>query len=246
MQKVLVDREVQLAGDGVGEVAAWLLHQLEVAEGALLAEEGQLVLVAGHRQQHPGLAEQVERDVGEGDLLLQHGACPAHSPRRWESTRASSPRASAAAVGTVSAAGVVVTGAAPLGDLVEGRVPVGLVGGRLEEGSFSSGEEAVTAEDGTTQMETPSPRRVYRSRALRRASSASGACRLAWVWDRPRRERTKTSHSGQSVWVMRASLPSCRRCAWRRAPLPPPGPRRRPRGPACAGTGAVRCTGRCP
>src|SRR5262245_4902495 len=51
---------------------------------------------------------------------------------------------------------------------------------------------------GTTQMETPSDRRVYRSRALRRAMAASGACRLpACVWDSPRRGRMKTSHSGQ-------------------------------------------------
>ncbi|CAM5269130.1 hypothetical protein SALBM217S_04045 [Streptomyces griseoloalbus] len=76
MQEVLVDGEVQLAGDGVGEVAVGLFDQLEVAEGALLAQEGQFVLVAGHRQQDPGLAEQVERDVGEGDLLLEHGGVP--------------------------------------------------------------------------------------------------------------------------------------------------------------------------
>jgi hypothetical protein len=73
VQQVLVGGEVQLAGDGVGEVAVGLLHELEVGEGALLAQIRQLVLVAGQGQQHAGLAEQVERDVGEGDLLLQDG-----------------------------------------------------------------------------------------------------------------------------------------------------------------------------
>ncbi len=70
---VLVEGEVELAGDGVGEVAVRLLDQLEVAEGPLLAQVRQLVLVADHGQQDPGLAEQVEGDVGEGDLLLQDG-----------------------------------------------------------------------------------------------------------------------------------------------------------------------------
>ncbi|GHE61074.1 hypothetical protein GCM10017778_52060 [Streptomyces vinaceus] len=73
VQLVLVEGEVELAGDGVGEVPVRLLDQLEVAEGALLAQEGQLVLVAGQGQQDAGLAEQVERDVREGDLLLQDG-----------------------------------------------------------------------------------------------------------------------------------------------------------------------------
>ena len=57
----------------MGEVAVRLLDQLEVAEGALLAQIRQLVLVADEGEQHPGLAEQVQGDVGEGDLLLQDG-----------------------------------------------------------------------------------------------------------------------------------------------------------------------------
>ena len=36
-----------------------------------------------------------------------------------------------------------------------------------------------------------------------------------------RRERTKTSHRGQSVWVMRVLLPSRCSCAWRRGPPRP-------------------------
>ncbi len=39
--------------------------------GAFLAQIGQLVLVAGQGEQDAGLTEQVERDVGQGDLLLQ-------------------------------------------------------------------------------------------------------------------------------------------------------------------------------
>src|SRR5690625_5881954 len=46
-------------------------------------------------------------------------------------------------------------------------------------------------------MEVPSWRRVYRSRALRRAICASGACRdPTCTWLRPRLARTNTSHSG--------------------------------------------------
>ncbi len=73
VQLVLVEGEVELARDGVGEVPVGLLDQLEVAEGPLLAQEGQLVLVACQGQQDAGLAEEVERDVREGDLLLQDG-----------------------------------------------------------------------------------------------------------------------------------------------------------------------------
>lgn len=73
VQQVLVDGEVELAGDGVGEVAVGLLDQLEVAEGPLLAEVGQLVLVTDEREQHPRLPQQVQGDVGEGHLLLQDG-----------------------------------------------------------------------------------------------------------------------------------------------------------------------------
>ncbi|SQA20347.1 Uncharacterised protein [Streptomyces griseus] len=55
------------------EVPVRLLDQLEVAEGPLLAKVGELVLVADEREQHPGLTQQVEGDVGEGHLLLQDG-----------------------------------------------------------------------------------------------------------------------------------------------------------------------------
>ncbi len=81
VEQLLVGGEVELAGDGVREVAVRLLDQLEVAEGAFLAQIGEFVLVAGQGQQHPGLAEQVQGDVGEGDLLLQDGGVPGPLPQ---------------------------------------------------------------------------------------------------------------------------------------------------------------------
>lgn len=55
------------------------------------------------------------------------------------------------------------------------------------------------ASAGTTHTEVPSLRRVYRSRALRSARVASGACsEPACTWERPRLARTKTSHRGQA------------------------------------------------
>src|SRR5580704_16811459 len=55
----------------------------------------------------------------------------------------------------------------------------------------------------TTQMLTPSLRRVYRSRAWCRAISASAACRLpTCTWFSPRLPRRNTSNSGQLSSVM--------------------------------------------
>ena len=57
--------------------AAGLLDELDVAEGALVPEHRQRVLVppltldlAGAGEQGPGLAEQVEADVAQGHVLL--------------------------------------------------------------------------------------------------------------------------------------------------------------------------------
>src|SRR5919199_2558673 len=51
----------------------------------------------------------------------------------------------------------------------------------------------------TTQMLTPSLRRVYTSRAACTAISSSGACREpTCTWLSPRLPRTNTSYSGQS------------------------------------------------
>jgi hypothetical protein len=67
-----------------------------------------------------------------------------------------------------------------------------------KNGSFSSGLDAVMSEACTTQIETPSLRRVYRSRALWSAISASGACsEPTCTWLSPRFPRTNTSYSGQ-------------------------------------------------
>src|ERR1700722_8395100 len=59
----------------------------------------------------------------------------------------------------------------------------------------------------TTQMLTPSLRRVYRSRAWCRAILASAACRLpTCTWLSPRLPRRNTSYSGQLWSVMSGSL----------------------------------------
>ncbi len=76
VQQLLPGGVEQLPDDGVREVPVRLLDELEVAEVALVAAERQLVLVAREGEQRAGLAEQVEREVGEGHLLLQDGRVP--------------------------------------------------------------------------------------------------------------------------------------------------------------------------
>src|SRR5699024_1099267 len=68
---------------------------------------------------------------------------------------------------------------------------------------LESGSVEEMASDGTTHTELPSLRRVYKSRPLRNAIVASGACKEpASTCDRPREERTKTSHIGHWFSVM--------------------------------------------
>src|SRR6185437_11532117 len=65
--------------------------------------------------------------------------------------------------------------------------------------SRSPGDDAWMSTERATQIETPSLRRVYTSRALRIAISASAACRLpTCLCASPCCERMKTSHSGHS------------------------------------------------
>lgn len=47
-----------------------------------------------------------------------------------------------------------------VGDVEEGRVAVDLTFGRIEKRPLSDGTEAVIAAEGTTQIDTPSLRRV--------------------------------------------------------------------------------------
>jgi hypothetical protein len=75
-QQLLVGGEVELARDGVREVPVRLLDELAVAERPLLPQVGQFVLVAEPGVERAGLAEQVQRDVGERDLLLQRRCVP--------------------------------------------------------------------------------------------------------------------------------------------------------------------------
>ena len=69
----------QLAHYGGGKVAVRLLDQQHVAVGMLVAQEGEVVLVAplalddaGMSVEQPRLANEVERQIGERDVLLQH------------------------------------------------------------------------------------------------------------------------------------------------------------------------------
>jgi hypothetical protein len=64
---------------GPAEVAVRLLDQQQVAEAAGVAQEGEVVgaaslafQLAGESQPQLGLADQVQRHVGERDVLLQH------------------------------------------------------------------------------------------------------------------------------------------------------------------------------
>jgi hypothetical protein len=76
-QQVVEHVEIELARDRHREVAVRLLEEQQVAEGAGIAQVRELVLVAAaafdlarERQPHPRLAEQVERDIADGELLL--------------------------------------------------------------------------------------------------------------------------------------------------------------------------------
>jgi hypothetical protein len=70
----------QVAQHGVGEVAPVAqraFNEGEVAELALVAQEGQLVLVAAKhaarvREQRARLPQQVQRHIGQRDVLFQH------------------------------------------------------------------------------------------------------------------------------------------------------------------------------
>jgi hypothetical protein len=77
-------RHEQVAQHREGEVAARQFDHRQVAVVALLAQEGELVLVetlafqrAGAREQHARLADQVERHIGQRDVFFEHRAVAA-------------------------------------------------------------------------------------------------------------------------------------------------------------------------
>jgi lactam utilization protein B len=77
-QRQRVRRHEQLPGHRPAEVAVVQLHQLRVDDVGLVAQEGQVVLVAaralalaGEGEQAARLAEQVEREVEQRDVLLE-------------------------------------------------------------------------------------------------------------------------------------------------------------------------------
>ena len=90
-----VRRGDELPGDRLGEVAVRLLDDPRAAELRLVAEVGEVVLGAPGRrarvvQERAGVAEQVERDVAERDVLLELGGAgdpPAQLLRRGSARR---------------------------------------------------------------------------------------------------------------------------------------------------------------
>ncbi len=69
----------QLPYHGHGEVAVELLHQQQIGIAVLVAQVGKVILaaalafdLAGILIVEPRLPDQVEREVGERDILLQH------------------------------------------------------------------------------------------------------------------------------------------------------------------------------
>lgn len=71
-----VGRHDELSGDRLGEVAVGLLHDPRATELGLVAEEGEVVFAAAVVrprvvQERARVAEQVERDVAQGHVLLQ-------------------------------------------------------------------------------------------------------------------------------------------------------------------------------
>jgi hypothetical protein len=67
-----------VAHGGVCEVAAWQFRECDVEELALLAQIGELIFIearfaqtARMREQSAGLAEQIQRDVGQGDVFFE-------------------------------------------------------------------------------------------------------------------------------------------------------------------------------
>jgi hypothetical protein len=88
-KRSLERREQEVAQDRPSEVAVRQLDDREVAELGLVAQERELVLVAppafqsaGMREQQARLADQVQRDVRQRDVLLDHGpvAAPLGEP----------------------------------------------------------------------------------------------------------------------------------------------------------------------
>ena len=177
----------------MAEVAVRALDEQQVAEVPGVAQVGEVVGGAalaldlgGEAEPHLRLADQVERDVGERDVLLERrrvaaplgdavaedqgrvadaeqvlekASWPASGAGIRDGVRAAS-RASSATFG-VSCRGATASHVPHfVGDLVEGRVAVDLGVRRLEQRALVDGLEAVMSAEGTTQIETPSLRRV--------------------------------------------------------------------------------------
>ena len=77
IEHVLPGREQQLPGDGLGEIAIWLLDQQAIFPIEHVAVEGELVGVAGKAEEIGSLPDQVERQVGEAEVDLERRGMPA-------------------------------------------------------------------------------------------------------------------------------------------------------------------------
>ena len=183
-QHMLPGRVEQVPRDRLGEVAIGLLDQQAIAEIEHVAVEGELVAVARLVQQQRRLADQVEREVGETDVDLEHRPVPAPfaqalaedqrviaeaqeivgagigcslaEPRSGavEERCAGLPSARRSAARTPSDVLHLVR------DVVEGRVAVDLALRRLEQLARLVRVAATISADGTTHRLTPSSRRV--------------------------------------------------------------------------------------
>src|SRR5947209_10663953 len=65
-------RVEQVPGDGLGEVAVGMLDQQATLEVENVATEGELIPISGFPEQVGRLADQIEREVGETDVDLEH------------------------------------------------------------------------------------------------------------------------------------------------------------------------------
>ena len=162
----------QLADDGVREIAIRLLDQQHVAPQPDVAEVGEIVLVVarplrlgGERVERPGLADQVEADIGQRQLLLEHRRMPGPFrqpvPQHQRVVGPPQREGDDRRIGHRDRGGRHLTCArrrpAPRRRSGAGR---SWMRSARTSCRVRRGREAVIAPDGTTQIDSPSPRRV--------------------------------------------------------------------------------------
>src|SRR5512133_1533313 len=264
--EVMPGIEEELAHQRVGIIAVGLLDQQEIVELVGVAQEGQLVLVAARAldfgrvlQPQPGLAYQVQCDIGQRHVFLQRRPLAAQLAQLLaEDQRVIAHACQECIFLLVHLCLHPVSDwlnyrfftSSGMGKNVGCRYTLLLAGSN--SAALSPGLLATILDACTAQMLTPSLRRVYTSRALLIAISASGACRLpTCLCARPCWLRMKISHRGHSLLTVcsfyiglqgyrlrrRAGRRRCAASACRHGPPAHRGTRRRLRrpGPGCAG-----------